>query len=118
MSALQDTESYPMPVCTSGQPMFRSEFWVSYNEDDTVRQLELHLSIPEYMEGQTMEGDSFIYDSCGFLKASLNDMMDEFIDDCRTGLNEMRDAMHMRHWLAQNLTRLDAFIAEEGAGNE
>lgn len=114
MAALLDTENFEMPVDERNDPMFTAEFWVAHPHDGIEHKTaEIHITVPEYMEGASMLGQEFLYNSCGYLYASLDNMVDDFIDDYRKGLTDLEDVIFFRQSLENLVSKLNAAVPKD-----
>ena len=122
MPKLVDSENVPFPSAHDWDRYFRAGLYIDHAGEDqnfAPKGVSIDVRMPELMECRTFGDSSFLYDSCGFLTAPLDEAVNEFITDYAYSYDSMDEARFLRNSFQNLISKLDAFIAEnEGETNE
>jgi hypothetical protein len=109
MIALVDSEEFKMPMTKKNEPMFQTDFFVNIHKPG----VQVWVTVPEYMSGSNLDNEQFQYQSCGLLKADLNEIIDEYIEDYKLGYNELPDVEVLSDTLIEMAKKLKNAIQLE-----
>lgn len=112
MTALVDFEGAEMPLDTYGRPLFATKFYIAHDYNHPKIPpigAEIFVRIPTFCVGEDMDSPLFKYSSVGMTSASMDTMLDEFIENCDT----KEDAEFLRDKFSHFVTKLNRFIESE-----
>ena len=114
MPKLVDSQEVEIPNEGRWNAYFRAELNIDYGDEDenyAPNQVSIDIHMPEYMGCITLQNDGFQYASYGYLSASLDETVDEFISNYDLYYDSLDEARFLRNSLQNLVGKLDAFIA-------
>jgi hypothetical protein len=116
MPKLVDSENVTFPSREDWDRYFRAGLYIDHagaDKDYAPNQVCIDVRMPETMKCITLDDSHFLYTSCGFLSAPLDEAIDEFMSDYGYHYDSLDEARFLRNTLKNLIGKLDAFIASE-----